>query len=78
MTPLIWASASERTRKRNPVTRLLLDSNANVNIETKDSYRVIHLAALDGNLECLDQLLKYRADPEARISIIGLKSLDVI
>ena len=77
MTPLIWASASERPQKRSPVTRLLLDGNTNVNMETKDGYRAIHLAALAGELECLAQLLKHGADPEARIGTIGLKSLDI-
>lgn len=77
MTPLIWASASERIRKGNPIIRLLLDNNANANMKTKEVYRAIHLAALAGDLECLDRLLRHGADSEARLGIICFKSLDI-
>ncbi|KAK7967599.1 AGC PKA kinase [Apiospora aurea] len=77
MTPLVWASASEHTRSGNPVTNLLLDHNANANVETKNGYRAIHLAVLAGDVECLDKLLRHEADPEARIGTIGLTSLDI-
>ncbi|KAI7913393.1 hypothetical protein M0657_010044 [Pyricularia oryzae] len=77
MTPLIWASASERTRIETSVINLLLANNANANIETKEGYRPIHLAALAGDLKCLDQLLRHGADPEAGIGTKGPKPLDI-
>lgn len=77
ITPLIRAIAGEHTSKADLITDLLLQNHANVNIETFEGYRAVHVAACAGNTSLLSRLLNAGADLEARVDKIGLTPLDI-